>query len=59
MACRTDHIRSDDDDRHRKVSSARDIVYKQGFAIDSKHVDKILKEHSFILTEVCPQSSGA
>ena len=59
MACRTCHARSDDDSRRRKVSSARDIVYKQGFAIDSKHVDKILKEDSFILTEVCPRSGGA
>jgi hypothetical protein len=58
MSNRTGKLRKDDDQRRAKVSSARRIIYELQYAIDSKHVENILKEQSYIPTTVRKPSSN-
>jgi hypothetical protein len=40
--------RMDSDDRKWKVATARDIIYRRGYAVNSDAVDLILKEQSLV-----------
>lgn len=44
--------RIDDDDRRRKVGLARDIIYKQNFAVDTNAVKELLQPQSLVPTDV-------
>ncbi|TFK68774.1 hypothetical protein BDN72DRAFT_650911 [Pluteus cervinus] len=43
--------RKDDDDRREKVQRARDLIYDQGYVVNSEHVEKHLKGESLVPTE--------
>jgi len=40
--------RQDDESRRSKISSARKIIYSQGYAVNSAPVETILKEQSLV-----------
>jgi hypothetical protein len=44
--------RVDDDARRRSIRTARDIIYQQHYAVDSEHVEAVLKEQSLVPTIV-------
>jgi hypothetical protein len=44
--------RVDDENRRSKVDLARDIIYNRNFAVNSKHVEALLKEESLVPTAV-------
>jgi hypothetical protein len=52
MKTRTDKLRRDDATRQTNCKYARRAVYKKQFSIDSEAVDRILKPHSLIITNV-------
>jgi hypothetical protein len=52
MKQRESLARVDDDDRRRKIGLARDIIYKQRFAVGTTKVDDILMEQSLVPTDV-------
>lgn len=45
-------IRQDNDERQRKVSIAREIIYEKKYAIDNDNVKALLKEQSLVPTLV-------
>jgi hypothetical protein len=47
MTQRTSLARVHDGSQKAKISSARDIIYKQGYAVDGQAVDAVLKEESW------------
>ena len=47
------NVRVDDEARQRKVENARDIIYDQGFPVNSTHVEGFLKGESLVPTKVC------
>ena len=49
---RTESTRTDDDQRREKIKAARDLIYKKGYAVTSKHVEDLLKSESLVPTEV-------
>ena len=54
---RTSQQRKNDISWQVKISSARDLIYKQNYAVDSTAVEKILKEQSLVPISVCARSS--
>jgi hypothetical protein len=44
--------RIDDEHRRRKIELARDIIYKQNYAVDNDNVEALLKEQSLVPTSV-------
>jgi hypothetical protein len=50
--------RVDDEDRRRKVETARDIIYKKNYAVDGSPVETILKEQSLVPTSVSVLSNA-
>ncbi|KAH9914268.1 hypothetical protein B0H21DRAFT_896115 [Amylocystis lapponica] len=50
-AVRETLARKDDAERQLQVSAARDLIYKDGYVVNSEKVDELLKEHSLIPTE--------
>ena len=44
--------RVDDPSRRAKVESARHLIYKQNWAVDSKPVQRLLQPESLVPTEV-------
>jgi hypothetical protein len=52
MKQRESLARVDDDDRRRKIGLARDIIYKQRFAVGTTKVDDLLMEQSLVPTDV-------
>jgi hypothetical protein len=44
--------RVDDEIRRDKVETARDIIYRQNFAVDGAAVEALLKEQSLVPTSV-------
>jgi len=42
----------DDEHRRRKIELARDIIYKQNYAVDNDNVEALLKEQSLVPTSV-------
>lgn len=53
MAIRTAQRRLDNEERQRKVDSARRLIYESGYVVNSDKVDKFLKSESLVPTEVC------
>lgn len=53
MAVRIDQRRVDNEERQQKVESARQLIYKSGYVVNSDKVDKLLKSESLVATEVC------
>ncbi|KII90776.1 hypothetical protein PLICRDRAFT_697259 [Plicaturopsis crispa FD-325 SS-3] len=49
-AIRIDMARHDDDARRSKVSAARQKIYKDGYVVNSDHVDDLLKAESLVPT---------
>lgn len=43
--------RVNDDDRRRKIERARDIIYRQNYAVDNANVEAILKPQSLVPTD--------
>lgn len=52
MAQRRLLIRVDDDERRDKVLNARNLIYERNYAVNSTHVEALLKEQSLIPTVV-------
>jgi hypothetical protein len=52
MQQRESLARVDDEGRKRKVEIARDIIYRQNYAVDSRAVEALLKEQSLVPTFV-------
>ncbi|KAF7983682.1 hypothetical protein HWV62_19591 [Athelia sp. TMB] len=48
---RTENARTDDDKRRENIKAARDLIYKKGYAVTSKHVEDLLKGESLVPTE--------
>jgi hypothetical protein len=44
--------RIDDEIRQNKVSSAREIIYEKNYAVDTEHVEMLLKAQSLVPTAV-------
>jgi hypothetical protein len=44
--------RVDDHDTRRRINTARDIIYKKNYAVDSDPVESLLKERSLVPTPV-------
>jgi len=44
--------RIDDEIRQNKVSSAREIIYEKNYAVDTEHVEMLLKVQSLVPTAV-------
>jgi len=44
--------RIDDGIRQNKVSSAREIIYEKNYAVDTEHVEMLLKAQSLVPTAV-------
>jgi hypothetical protein len=44
--------RVDDENRRRKVDTAREIIYKKNYAVDSDAVEALLYEQSLVPTSV-------
>jgi hypothetical protein len=51
--------RIDDEDTKCKIATARDIIYKKNYAVDTESVESILKEQSLVPTLVSPISVGS
>ena len=49
---RTEQLRSDTTQRRGKIIQARDFIYNKGYVVNSKNVDNLLKEESYVPTEV-------
>ena len=49
---RNDLARIDDETRRDKIRTAREIIYQKRYAVDSEHVDAILKAQSLVPTVV-------
>lgn len=45
-------VRIDDDERRDKVLNARNLIYERNYAVNSTHVEALLKEQSLIPTVV-------
>lgn len=52
MRQRVTLARVDDDANRRKVETARDIIYKKNYAVDSAAVEAILKGESLVPSSV-------
>jgi hypothetical protein len=52
MKQRTILARVDDEARRAKVATAREIIYKKNYAVDSAPVEKILKPQSLVPNSV-------
>ena len=52
MKLRTEQLRSDTTQRRGKIIQARDFIYNKGYVVNSKNVDNLLKEESYVPTEV-------
>jgi hypothetical protein len=52
MKQRETKARVDDNNRMRKVNTAREIIYKKNYAVDSEPVETLLKEQSLVPTPV-------
>ncbi|KAG8945266.1 hypothetical protein FRC04_001106 [Tulasnella sp. 424] len=48
---RSDQERIDDEDRRRRVTLARNIIYQQGYAPGNEHSENFLKKDSLVATE--------
>ena len=46
-------VRVDNLSRRAKVESARQLIYEQNWAVDSKPVQRLLQPESLVPTEVC------
>jgi hypothetical protein len=44
--------RIDDDERRRKVDAARDIIYRQLYAVDTDRVEDLLRSESLVPIDV-------
>ena len=51
--------RTDDENRRRVVYSAREIIYKKNYAVNSKPVEALLKQESLVPTEVGTNMTSA
>jgi len=49
---RTERLRYDTTQRREKIIQARDFIYNKGYVVNSKIVDNLLKEESYVPTEV-------
>lgn len=49
--------RVDNEDRKRKVQTARRIIYEKNYAVNSEAVEKLLKEESLVPTSVSTQNN--
>ena len=49
---RNDLARVDDETRRDKIRTAREIIYQKHYAVDSEHVDAVLKAESLVPTVV-------
>jgi len=52
MKLRTEQLRSDTTERREKIIQARNFIYDKGYVVNSKNVDNLLKEESYVPTEV-------
>lgn len=52
MLSRTRKLRTDDLMRRAKIASARTIIYEKDYSISNQNVEELLKEQSYIPTEV-------
>jgi hypothetical protein len=57
MRQRVTLARVDDDANRHRVETARDIIYKKNYAVDSTAVEAILKEESLVPSSVGAMSS--
>lgn len=55
MRQRQSLARIDDENMKEKIQTARDLIYKQNYAIDNERVEAQLKEHSLVPTAVSIQ----
>jgi hypothetical protein len=58
MKQRETHVRVDDENRRRKVDTAREIIYKKNYAVDSGPVEALLQEQSLVPTSVSAKVFG-
>lgn len=56
MKQRQDGKRVDSCALHMKIAKARKLIYQQGYVVNSKLVDDLLKPESLVPTEVCMTS---
>jgi len=54
MEARQALARKDNIERRAKVEQARALIYEQGYAVNSIHVEALLKEESLVPTVVRP-----
>jgi len=47
--------RVDDEDRRRKVTIAREIIYEKNYAVNNDNVEALLREQSLVPTSVSAQ----
>lgn len=52
MRARLELARVDSEERRQAILNARKIIYKEGYAVTSDRVEKILKPQSLVPTEV-------
>lgn len=57
MKQRLSLARVDNEDRKRKVQTARHIIYEKNYAVNSEAVEKLLKEESLVPTSVSTQNN--
>lgn len=57
MKQRLSLARVDNEDRKRKVQTARRIIYEKNYAVNSEAVEKLLKEESLVPTSVSTQNN--
>jgi hypothetical protein len=49
---RTEQLRYDTKQRREKITQSRDFIYNKGYVVNSKIVDNLLKDESYVPTEV-------
>lgn len=52
MKQRTEQKRQDTEERQRRIDEARQIIYELGYAVGSDQVEALLKDKSWVPTEV-------
>jgi hypothetical protein len=52
MAIRVERVRTDNEERQNKVENARDLIYRDGYVVNSTRVDDLLKSESLVPTTV-------
>lgn len=53
MATRVEKRRADTADRQNRIEKARELIYKDGYVVNSTRVDDLLKVDSLVPTVVC------